>query len=609
MLPAFASTLAALFMVVSAADDPAEIAAARAALPPVTPWSGESEALALPALHEWATPAERSGLTATPDYEASITWLRRLCNAAPELSLATIGRTPEQRDLVVVIASKDGAVDAATLRANKRPTVFAQGGIHAGEIDGKDAGMMLLRDLTVLGRGEGLLDRVNFVFLPVLNPDGHERTSALARVNQRGPQEMGWRTTARNQNLNRDYAKADTPEMRALLRALADFAPDLYIDLHVTDGADYQYDITYGWNRAHAWSPAIATWLDSRLQPRVHQGLEEMGHIPGGLIFADGPMELNALADWTASPRYSNGYGDARHLPTILVENHSLKPFRQRVLGTYVLLKEVLRVVGEDGEALRAAVAKDRSTRRDPMPLGFAYVDDFSRTHVEFKGIRSKREPSEILGASVVRWTGEPVVQRLPLLPATTPTLSLARPKAWWIPAAWTDVIERLRTHGIDMEPVESAALVDVVMYRLVDPKLDPFPFEGRVRVSADVTRESRRETFPPGSVRVAADQPLGDLAMLLLEPQSEDSFFQWGFFHEILQRTEYAEPYAMEPFAQFMLERDPALRAEFEAKLADDPAFAGSPRARLDWFFRRSPFYDERHLLYPVAREESGGE
>ena len=202
---------------------------------------------------------------------------------------------------------------------------------------------MLLRDLTVGGRHGGLLDHAHFLFVPILNVDGHERFSPFNRMNQRGPRQMGWRTNRRNLNLNRDFAKLDTPEVRALVAAIERWQPDLYLDLHVTDGADYQYDITYGWNPPHGWSPAIASWLDEVLRPAVDHELEAWGHVPGPLVLVANNRDLSGgFLGWTAGPRFSNGYGDARHLATVLVENHSLKPFDQRVLGTYVLLASAL---------------------------------------------------------------------------------------------------------------------------------------------------------------------------------------------------------------------------------------------------------------------------
>jgi hypothetical protein len=346
-------------------------ASRQAVLPPELPWNGKSQSLIASKNDPWITPAEQSDFTRTPRYDETMKWLQRLAAAAPELKMVSLGKSSEGRDIWMVIASKEHAFTPAALRATGKPILLAQAGIHSGEIDGKDAGMMLLRDMTVAGKKRGLLDKVNFLFVPILSVDAHERFSAYSRINQRGPIEMGWRTNARNLNLNRDYTKLDTPEMQAMIRALNEWDPDLYFDIHVTDGADYQYDITCGYNGKHGYSPAIAAWLDEAWQPTIERDLKMMGHIPGPLIFAANWRDFQqGMVDWTASPRFSNGYGDLRHLPTVLVENHSLKPFKQRVLGTYVMLPMAERMLAEDAQlqaAFEQKLKADSSFAKNPQ--------------------------------------------------------------------------------------------------------------------------------------------------------------------------------------------------------------------------------------------------
>jgi hypothetical protein len=210
-----------------------------------------------------------------------------------------------------------------------------------------------------------------------------------------------------------------------------------------------------------------------------------------------------------------------------------------------------------------------------------------------------------VSGGLKVVWTGEPVTMRVASVVENVPASVVARPRAYWIPGTWTAIVERITAHGIRTETIEEEREAEVTMYRVTDGALDPEPFEGHPRVKGTPAAERRRERFPAGSVRVSTDQPLGDLAMLLLEPGSADSFFRWGFFLETLPRTEYAEAYVMEPMAEEMLRGDPELALEFQQKLRQDPKFAGDPAARLDWFYRRTPFMDEQWGLYPVAREE----
>lgn len=576
-------------------------------LPPAPVWHGASEALIAPANHPWITPAEKNGLTDTPNYADTLAWLERLAAASPRIKLLEIGATAQGRPLCLVVASQEGAASPEALLANQRPTLLAQAGIHAGEIDGKDAGLMLLRDLA-FGDQAALLERANFIFIPVLNADGHERASEWNRPNQRGPVRQGWRTTAQNLNLNRDYMKADAPEMRALLEVLNLWQPSLYLDLHVTDGIDYQYDITYGFNGEHttfAWSPKIAAWLAETLRPRVDRALTAAGHIPGPLIFAQNNRDLTAgLGMGTSAPRFSHGYGDLRGIPTILVENHSLKPYRQRVLGTYVLLAAMLRALGDDAPGVQAAIAADRAARPEKVPANFDLPRETGAT-IDFAGIAYETYDSPASGTQEVRWLGTP--KTYPALPIHLDrhAAMLARPKAFYVPVSKPEIIERLHAHGIEFDELSESTTVRVTLARLVNAKPAAAPFESRHPLKFEgIAWETRDETYPAGSVRVSTDQPLGALAMMLLDPISDDSFLAWGFFPEILQRTEYIEGYVIAPLAEKMLAADPKLKAEFETKLAAEPDFAKNPTARLQWFYRRTRFYDERHLLYPIGFE-----
>lgn len=581
----------------------------QAFLPQPLPWKGASESLVVAADHPWITPAEKTGLTDTPRYDETIAWLEKLCAASPLVSMIEFGRTPQGRSLYLVIATKEKEHTADALRAGGKPTLLAQAGIHSGEIDGKDAGLMLLRDIAFGGK-TALLERANLLFIPVLNADGHERASIWNRPNQRGPVRMGWRTTAQNLNLNRDYVKADAPEMRALLTALKTWPIDLYLDIHVTDGLDYQYDITYAYH-GHAsgasWSPCIGEWLDRSYSPALDGALRAQGHIPLNFYVnaVDKRDPARGLKAGLVAPRFSHGYGDLRHVPSVLIETHSLKAYRQRVLGTYVLLETTLRHLGTEGVSLKAAIAADQARRADPVTL--TWIDGGTRREMDFLGVDFETFDSAASGAREVRWLGRP--RTYPKLPIFTDKsgVSVKRPVAYWVPASKPEVIDKLRLHGIAVESLREPRTIDVAMYRIVPPgKLEAAePFESRHPVKLEgVKMEQRRETFPAGSVRVPTDQPLGDLAIMMLEPQGADSLFGWGFFNEILQRTEYIEGYVIAPLADKMLKEDPKLKAEFEARLAADPAFSADGPARLQWFYTRTPFADERFLLYPIGIE-----
>jgi hypothetical protein len=600
---------------------------AQSFLPPVMDWHGKSEVLIANANNPWITAVEKSDFVTTPDYKETMAWFKKLADASPLLTMISIGKSVEGRDIFMLIASAEKNITAAALKKSAKPLLLAQAGIHSGEIDGKDAGMMLLRDIA-FGNKKSLLDKVNFLFIPILSVDAHERSSAYNRPNQRGPQQMGWRTNAQNLNLNRDYAKLDTKEIRAVIKVINEYDPTLYMDIHVTDGADYQYDITFGGNGQQGYSAGISNWLTTVYKINADKDLKSNGHIPGPLLFAANDRDFSAgNVNALGEPRFSDAYGNLRHMASVLVENHSLKPFRQRVLGTYVLLESTLKLLATEGASLKKITATDQSKRPATVPMQWkvpqlqnaasfetqsnvqAAANPITPDSMQLLGIVPKLVRSTVTNTDFVEWTGVPITTTIASYKASEPIDFITRPKAYWIPAFKNEIIERLKMHGLKMEIIKEPREVKVEMYRIQDAKFQDasgkaVPFEGHVQVTGKTTIEIRQQLFSAGSAIISTDQPLGELAMLLLEPQSMDSYLQWGFFNEIFQRTEYIEAYVIEPMAKKMLEDDAALRKEFEEKKAADKVFANDPYAILTWFYSKTKFYDERYLLYPVGRQ-----
>ncbi|MFT4928510.1 MAG: hypothetical protein ACI8WB_004629 [Phenylobacterium sp.] len=577
-------------------------------LPPLLPWHGKSESLINTDV-KWQTDAERSGLTSTPEYQHTMAYIEKLAAQSPLIRLESIGKSAQGRDIMMVILAKTlKGKNSGLITDNGKPTLLVQAGIHSGEIDGKDAGLMLLRDI-VSGKEAGLVEQANLLFIPILSVDGHERSSVYNRVNQRGPDNMGWRTNSRNLNLNRDYSKADTKGIQAVLAVINQYQPDLYLDVHVTDGEDYQYDITYGYNREFAsQSPKIARWLDTQLAPYLDNQLTDWGHKPGRLVFGwDGKDFSKGISGWTATPRFSNGYGDLRQLPTILVENHSLKPYRQRVLGTYVFIKSSLEYLAKNHHSLTEVIKADVEQRPKTQVLDWSY--DTVSLPVDFDGIDYQRYQDPITGQTEVKWLGEAKhYGQLPQYWQRIPKTEVKVPSAYIIPPQYGEVIKRLRLHGIEMTPASSTAAKTKQSYQQLSVdtfEFDKMPFEGRMRVKATFSRAAVNMTVPAGSMRVQTNQPLGRLATALLQPAGSDSFFSWGFFNPIFKRTEYIEHYAIIPLAEKMLADSPVLKREFEAKLTSDKTFADNARARLDFFYKRTPYYDGRYLKYPVLIEQ----
>ncbi len=573
-------------------------------MPPLLPWDGKSKELLVDKSHKWVTAFELSGGLESPTYTETMAWIEKLVNSSDLLQTKTIGHSEQGRPIQMVIATAEKESSAEKLSTSQKPLILIQAGIHAGEIDGKDAGMMLLRDIAH-GSKTSLLDEVNLLFIPILNTDGHERRSEYGRVNQRGPKEMGWRTNALNLNLNRDYTKLETAGINAITKVINSYDPDLYIDIHVTDGADYQYDITYGFVATGGYSPEISKWLSGYFQPEVDQALKDEGHIPGPLLFAANNEDFTeGNIAFSFSPRFSHTYGDIRHLPSILVENHSLKPFEQRVLGTYVFLEQVIKTMGTHYSELQAAVESDKKQKKESVIVKYQFRDTPADS-MEFLGVASKKITSEITGKEYVQWEGKTITQHIPNILMDKPAASVPVPKAYWIPAEWSEIIDKLHTHGFEMESLEEVKEVIMELSKITEYKLSSEPYEGRFRFqSFELEKVNTTVMLNPGSVRVKTDQPLGELLVILMEPESVDSFFQWGYFHSILSQTEYMETYIMEPLIAKMLSEDANLKKRFEEEKTLNSDFAKSPREIYRWFYMQTPYFDRNWKVIPIGRE-----
>jgi hypothetical protein len=574
---------------------------------------------------EWQTPAEVGGYLTTPDYAETVAYLERIAAAYPaRVRIENFGETGEGRELKIVIVSKDGIFDPSAVHASGRAVLLVQNSIHAGEMDGKDACLVLLRDLLTDPRLGHLLDHVVLVFIPVYNLDGHERRSPYGRINQKGPQEFGWRANATNLNLNRDYLKADAPETRAFLRMFRRWLPDFFVDNHVTDGADFQYDVTFLLDDSPAVAPATARWIRERVTPELVRRVDASGHLafPGPVFLRDDTDPTKGLAFYGNPPRYSTGYMILENRPGLLVELHMLKDYRTRVTGNLELLRALLEVLHRDAAQLitlnreadeAAACLGAVGVPRDPFPLRLGTSG--STVPVEFKGRQFVREPSDVSGAIRIRYGPEPWNATLPVETGDV-VASVTPPAGYIVPPQWHRVLDVLDVHGVRYRRTTAAWTGTVERYRCSDMEWPARPFEGHHPIldgggietrlgrfgSIAMTREP--STFPARSAVVALDQRLSPVAIHWLEPAAPDSALRWGFFDPIFEQKESGEAYVVEELAQQRMAAEPSLRREFAERLSTDPAFASNADARLDFFYQRSPWgLANRVGEYPVGR------
>ncbi|HTZ62046.1 MAG TPA: M14 family metallopeptidase [Thermoplasmata archaeon] len=571
---------------------------------------------------DWRTPAERAEYRTTPDYAETMAYLARCASAYPELvRIETFGRSGEGRDLHLVVCSEDGVFDPEVLHRSGRPILLVQNSIHAGEMDGKDACLALLRDLLRTEEGRALLGRVVFAFIPVYNVDGHERRSPYHRINQNGPEAMGWRANATNLNLNRDYLKAQAPETRAFLRLFHRWLPDFFVDNHVTDGADFQYDVTFVLDDTPDVGPSTAQWIRDVVRPELVQAIDAAGHraFPGAIFLEDETDPARGLAFAENPPRLSTGQMILENRPGLLVELHMLKDYRTRVTGNYALLRGLLAILNRDAARLIAANRQaDRQAARlataPSFPLAFSGSEDASL--VDFSGIEFTRYASEISGATAIRYGVRPWNARIPIRNRPKVDVEVRPPAGYIIPPPWTAVIDVLRAHELRLHRTTAEWTGEVGRYHCSGMRWPSRPFEGRFpilrsgNVEGEMGRFGRCElvdevvTFPAGSVVVPLAQRLAKVALHWLEPEAPDSALRWGFFAPIFEQKESGDAYVVERLAQDRLAADPELREEFAARLASDPGFAASASARLDFFYQRSPWGRANRVgEYPIGR------
>jgi len=537
------------------------------------------------------------------------------------------GRSAEGRSMLALIVSRSGALTPQQLRGQGIPTLMIQGGIHPGESDGKDAGFIALRELLQGEAATSVLERIAVLFVPAFNADGHERCGRWNRPNQNGPEVTGWRTTAQNINLNRDYMKADTPEMRAMLRLINEWDPLVCADLHVTDGADFEPDISL---QVEPLNQGDAALMKSGRQMRdmLIARLTKLGSLAldfyPDLASTDDPASGFALTVY--SPRFSTGYFPQRNRFTVLVETHSWKPYARRVQvmrNTVVSLADLVAEHGVSwlklsqnadraaGSLGGAALALDYTSNwREPAQAGGATPDrepSSAARMIDFRGYAYTRTASAISGGLVTRYDAKtPQIWRVPLRDQVSASLVVAAPDSGYLlpPAFAADIAARLDAHGIAYETLSSAReSFRGQAFRAARVKFAALPFEGRMRAAIEGAWQDETLSALAGALFVPVAQPLARLVVALFEPQAPDSFAAWGLFNACFEQKEHMEPYVAEQIAEQMLRNDPALGREFAHKLETDAEFAASPGARLEFFLRRHVSWDARYNLYPVLR------
>ncbi|MEZ4796759.1 MAG: M14 family metallopeptidase [Flavobacteriaceae bacterium] len=552
---------------------------------------------------DFTTKFEISNGTETPEYYEVISYYEQLAKAYPEITIQTIGETDSGNPLHIITLNPDAVFDFEEIRKSKR-VLLINNGIHPGESDGIDATMMLFRDI-VQGKIE-MPKKTVIVAIPIYNIGGSLNRNTGTRANQNGPTEYGFRGNARNYDLNRDFIKSDTKNAKAFALIYHLVQPDVFIDNHVSNGADYQYTLTHLFTQHNKLGGQLGNYLHNTLHPELERKLSEKNWdiTPYVNVFNSTPAK--GFSQFMDSPRYSTGYSTLFNTLGMMVETHMLKPYKPRVEGTYELMRSMIEITEEQNEVI-ADLRKDAwkaYKEKGEYPISWT-VDTTQSSTLNFKGFEGEFVTSEVTGAMRLKYDRtKPFTKEVKYQNYFKETQTVTIPEAYIIPKGWWNVIDLLKLNQIKMIPFKTDTTLTVESYRIEDYKTRTNAYEGHYpHYNTNLSIETKTMTFKEGDFLVSTNQPGIRYLIETLEPQAPDSFFSWNFFDTILQQKEGFSPYVFEDTAKQLLENDAELKAEFDTKKETDERFAANWYAQLNWIFERSNHYEKAHMQYPIYR------
>ncbi len=553
------------------------------------------------------TKFEASAETETATYAEGIAFYEELANSFAEINITTHGNTDSGKPLHLVTLSRDGDFDFDSLHKKNKLILLINNAIHPGEPDGVDASMMFLRDL-VLNRAKAdeLLQKVVVAIIPFYNIGGVLNRNSTSRANQNGPKEYGFRGNARNYDLNRDFIKNDTRNARAFATIFHLLDPDIFVENHVSNGADYQYVITMDIAQKDKLGGVLADYLENRMMPFLFDHMKTVGSemIPYVNSFGRPPDE--GYSQFFDSPRYSAGYTALFHTIGFQSEPHMLKPYGERVRATYNYMAGVLRVMNRDSELIRRLRDETKESVKTQERFDVNWQLDESRhTDLRFKGYQASYIDSKVTGQKRLFYDRtKPYEKTIPYYNHYLAKATIARPDYYVIPQGWHTIIDRLRLNQVQLREIKQDTTFEVEVYHIEDYKTSEQPFEGHyLHYDVKVRKEKQSLSFAKGDYLVPVNQWVNRYIVETLEPEGMDSFFAWNFFDTILQRKEGFSSYVFEDEAERILNGDPDLRAQLQQKRRDNPEFAQDSRAQLTFIYLNSRHYEKAHMRYPIFR------
>jgi Zinc carboxypeptidase len=550
------------------------------------------------------TKFEQSGGRQTATYDETIRYYRLLDKLSPKMQLKEMGQTDAGYPLHLVLFSADGKFDPVTWHKQGKVVILINNGIHPGEPDGIDASMMLLRDLH-LGKIR-LPENVALGLIPVYNIGGCLNRSSYYRADQNGPEEFGFRGNSQNLDLNRDFIKCDSKDSRSFTGIFQFLDPDIFVDNHVSNGADYQYVMTLLSSQHNKLGGEMGDFLHRTFEPALFRLMNEKGFemVPYVNVFSEAPEN-----GWTAffdSPRYGSGYATLWNTFSFVPESHMLKSYDKRVRATYALMECFITFAGKNSDAIKVMRRKAKQSVISQTEFPIEWVVDRSKySEIVFKGYESGRKPSNISGLPRLYYDqSRPFEKKVRVLDHYQSSMTIKKPIAYIIPQGWWEVIDLLKLNMVKMRQFTKDTTIEVEVYRIEDYKTSARQYEKHhLNSQVKVNSSLQKMNFRKGDYYVPMNQVANRFLLEVLEPQAQDSYFAWNFFDAILGQKEGFSSYTFEDTAEKYLKENTELKTKLEQKRSSDTGFAKNGYAQLDYVFQHSPWYEPDHLRYPVYR------
>lgn len=547
---------------------------------------------------------EQSNGQQTPTYQEAIEWWQKLDARSGKVKMLTMGMTDAGYPLHLVVVSNNGDHNFDNIRRNNKRVILINNGIHPGEPDGIDASMLLVRDI-VIGKYK-IADNVVLALIPVYNIGGCLNRSANYRVDQDGPEEFGFRGNSQNLDLNRDFIKCDSKDARAFTEIFHLTDPDILVDNHVSNGADYQHVMTLLTTQHNKLGGSMGDYLEKTLEPAIYSAMKQKGYdlIPYVNSFGDTPE--NGWPEFWDSPRYGSGYAALWHTFSFVPETHMLKPYDQRVKATYALMQSFIEFAAANSAKIKSIRELQKKAAQSMNGLSIGWTNDRTQyKEVLYKGFQSGRKPSEVSGLPRLYYDrSKPYEKQIRIFNQYNPKSTISKPSAYIIPQGWWKVIDLLKLNKVQMQQLKKDTVIDVEVYRIDEYKASPRQYEmHHLNTDIKISSTTQKLSFRKGDWYIPMNQAANRFLMEVLEPQAEDSYFAWNYFDAILGQKEGYSAYAFEDIAAEYVKANPDIKAKLDQRRSTDTAFAKDGRAQLNFVYQNSKWFEPAYLRYPVFR------